>query len=97
MDPLELIANQREILKKKYGVRRIGIFGSFAVGRASKRSDVDVLVEFRKGRKKFDNYMDLKFFLEDMFKRDVDLVTEQALKPRLKSEILHQVKYAPGL
>ncbi|MHB8173458.1 MAG: nucleotidyltransferase family protein [Nitrospirota bacterium] len=97
MDPLELIIKQREILKKKYGVRKIGIFGSFARGSASKGSDVDVLVEFRKGRKKFDNYMDLKFFLEDVFKRDVDLVTEQALKPQLKSEILHQVKYVQGL
>jgi hypothetical protein len=44
-----------------------------------------------------DKYMDVKIFLEDLFAREVDLVTEQAIKPRLKPRILSEVEYVPGL
>ena len=45
----------------------------------------------------FDNYMDLKFLLENMFNRQVDLVVFEALKPDLKPYILETVKYASGV
>jgi predicted nucleotidyltransferase len=61
----------------------------------SKDSDVDVLVKF--DRKTFDNYMDLKFFLEDTLKTKVDLVLLDTLKPQLKSQILDEVDYVKGL
>lgn len=57
-------------------------------------NDIDILVEFEKGKVTFDNYMDLKFFLEDLFKCKVDLVMHDALKPDLKPYILGSVKYA---
>lgn len=79
---------------KKYGVKQIGLFGSFATGRNTNNSDIDILVEFKAGEKTFDNYMDLKFFLEDILKRKVDLVIEKNIKPELKKEILSTVKYA---
>lgn len=50
-----------------YGVRRIGLFGSYCRGEQTETSDVDILVEFEDDEKTFDNYMDLKFFLEDLF------------------------------
>ena len=78
---------------KKYGVKQIGLFGSFATGRNTNNSDIDILVEFEAGEKTFDNYMDLKFFLEDKLKRKVDLVIEKNIKPELKKEILRTVKY----
>lgn len=81
-------------IKRKFHVSRIGVFGSFARGEGRKESDVDVLVEFITGFKTFDNYMDLKFFLEDIFSRNVDLVTINALKPQLKDDILKDVIYA---
>ena len=84
--------NQEEI--EKYGVKRIGLFGSFIANKQKSNSDIDILVEFKKGKKTFDNYMDLKFFLEDLFKRDVDLVVKESLKVNLKSNILRRVKYA---
>jgi predicted nucleotidyltransferase len=90
---LELMhENQEEI--EKYGVKRIGLFGSFIANKQKSNSDIDILVEFKKGKKTFDNYMDLKFFLEDLFKRDVDLVVKESLKVNLKSNILRRVKYA---
>jgi len=98
--------NSDEILKKieeskdkikKFGVRRIGLFGSYIRSEQKKESDIDVLVEFKKGKKTFDNYMELKFFLEDLFNCKVDLVILESIKPDLKPHILKSVKYAAGL
>jgi len=51
--------HRREL--KKYGVKRIGLFGSFARGEENKSSDVDIIVEFEEGMKNFDNFMDTVF------------------------------------
>ena len=78
----------------QFGVKKIGLFGSYVTGKNTFDSDVDVLVEFEKGKKSFDNYMDLKFFLEQLFQRNVDLVTKDSVKKTLKSQILGSVEYA---
>lgn len=85
--------NNQEI--KAYGVKSIRLFGSHLHNRASEGSDIDLLVEFDK--KTFDNYMDLKFFLEDIFNRKVDLVLADTLKPQLKPYILEDAEYATNL
>lgn len=79
---------------KKYGVKRIGLFGSYLRNEQKNTSDIDILVEFEKDKITFDNYMELKFFLEDLFKCKVDLVMQDVLKPDLKPYILGSVKYA---
>ncbi len=79
-------------LERRFSVTRIGVFGSFAQGSAREDSDVDILVEFSKPT--FDNYMDLKFHLEEQFGRAVDLVLADSIKPRLKPLILREVAYA---
>jgi predicted nucleotidyltransferase len=79
-------------LERQFSVTRIGVFGSFAQGSAHEDSDVDILVEFRKPT--FDNYMDLKFHLEEQFGRPVDLVLADSIKPRLRPLILREVAYA---
>ena len=85
--------NQRaEELKQKFSVRSIGLFGSLASNQADKESDVDIRVDFDETT--FDNYMDLKFYLEKLFGRPVDLVTADTVKPRLKTPIERQVIYA---
>ena len=83
-------------LKEKYGVKRIGFFGSLVRNKQKETSDIDVLVEFEKGAKTFDNYMDLKFFLEEVFGRKVDLVISDALKPQIRERVLEEVMYAEG-
>ena len=90
---LELIQKNADHIKK-YGVRKIGVFGSFAKKKQHSKSDVDILVEFNPLRKTFDNYMDLKFFFENLFHRKVDLVMESALKLRIKNRVLSEVVYA---
>jgi len=93
---LKTLNEYNYLLKEKYGVKRIGFFGSLVRGEGRQESDIDVLVEFEKGAKTFDNYMDLKFFLEDVFKKKVDLVIFDALKPEIKERILSEVEYAEG-
>lgn len=89
--------NENKEKLRKYGVKRIGVFGSYSKNKQKAESDIDILVEFKKGKKTFDNYMDLKFFLEDLFGCNVDLVMNGALKLELKPYILKSVKYATGL
>jgi uncharacterized protein len=76
-----LEAHRREI--RAFGVKSLSLFGSVSRDEARPDSDVDLLVTFE-GRPSFDAFMDLKFYLEDLLKRKVDLVTEGALKPRMK-------------
>ncbi len=90
---LKLIQQNREKIKR-YGVKRIGLFGSYLRGEQREDSDIDILVEFEKGKKTFDNYMELKFFLEELFKRKVDLVIAESVKPELKKYIMESVRYA---
>ncbi len=89
----EIIENKAKKVAA-YGVKKIGIFGSFAKSSQNNKSDIDILVEFQKGKKMFDNYMDLKFYLERLFHQKVDLVIKEALKPRIKQLILKEVTYA---
>ena len=78
----------------EFGVRTIGIFGSFARDEATVDSDVDVLVEFEPEQKKtFDNFMNLSFFLEDILQRRVELVTTSSLSPHIGPRILASVEY----
>ena len=75
------------------GVCRVGLFGSFLKGQQTQQSDVDVLIEFENGKKTFDNFMRLSFFLEEVFGRKVDLVTPESLSPYIKPRILAEVEY----
>ena len=77
-------------LRKRFGVKNVGLFGSIARGDASPRSDVDILVEF--DAPSFDHYMDLKFYLEERLGRPVDLVLKGSLKPALRERILREVR-----
>jgi predicted nucleotidyltransferase len=90
---IRIICDNTETMKI-YGVKRIGIFGSFLKSAENNKSDVDILVEFQKGKKLFDNYMELKFFLETLFHRKVDLVLKEALKPEIEPYVMREVEYA---
>jgi uncharacterized protein len=89
---LGFLKQHKQDLETRFSVRRIGLFGSVLHGSASDKSDVDILVEL--AHPTFDQYMDLKFFLEDKLGRPVDLVLADSLKPRLKTIIVHETAYA---
>lgn len=90
-DILHTISEHGEEIRLKYGVARLGVFGSRARGEARDDSDLDVLVEF--SHPTFRNYMGLKRFLESLIGVPVDLVSSAALKPLLKEHIMREVEY----
>lgn len=89
---IKLLREQITELKTRFSVKRIGLFGSFESGNVTETSDIDLLVDFADPT--FDNYMDLKFYLEGIFNRPVDLVLSETLKPRLRPIIEQEVSYA---
>jgi predicted nucleotidyltransferase len=76
-----------------FGVKRLGLFGSFVREEQKPASDIDLLVEFQRGKKTFDNFMELSFLLEDLLQREVELVTTESLSPYLGPHILKEVQY----
>jgi len=72
---------------RSFGVQSLALFGSVARDEAAETSDLDFLVEFE-GAATFDRYMDLKFSLEDLFGKPVDLVTRRSLKPQIAESVL---------
>ncbi len=89
---LKRLRRHRKELIARFGVKSLAVFGSVARGEAAVGSDVDILVEFS-GPATFDDYMDLKFFLEDLLGCKVDLVTQKALKPRLRPYVAKDAIY----
>lgn len=90
----EIIKKLRELkpsLYKKYSVKEIGLFGSFAEGDFNENSDIDILVVLEKpiGWK----FFSLEIYLEQVFNRKIDLVTKNAIKEQVKERILKQVNY----
>ena len=82
---------RNRVLLKKYRVKKIGLFGSFVRDEASPESDIDLLVDFEE--KTFDNYIELSFELEKLFKRKVDLLTEKGISPYILPYIKNEVKW----
>lgn len=92
---LRILSEHRTELNNA-GVRTLACFGSVARDEAHADSDVDLLVEFA-GRPSFARYMDLKFLLEDLLGRQVDLVTPKAIRPRMRAGIEREMIRVPGL
>ncbi len=88
---LRLLQRKRAEINQ-FDVLSLALFGSVARDEATPDSDLDVLVAFR-NEATFDTYMNLKFYLEELVGRSVDLVTEQAVRPQLKPSIQRDAIY----
>jgi predicted nucleotidyltransferase len=86
----EIIEKHKDELKKQYGVKEIGIFGSFVRGEAKESSDVDILVEFERPIGFF-KFLELEEYLSKLIDRKVDLVSKKALKSHIGKYILKEV------
>ena len=79
-------------IRSRFGVARIGIFGSFARGEQTRKSDVDVLVDFTSGYATLKNFIALSDYLEGLFRRKVDLLTvegvDKYIRPAVESEVI---------
>jgi predicted nucleotidyltransferase len=88
-----ILQERKNYLVEKFGVIEIAIFGSYARGEQREDSDIDLIVDFKEGCKTFDNYMDLKFYLEELFGKKVDLVIKSAINPRIKPFLIEEAIY----
>lgn len=95
MDREEVIQTlkQNNARFQHHGIERLAIFGSTAVGDTRPDSDLDILVRFKPAEKSFDNFMEVRFLLEELFPGvTIDLVLENALKPAIRERILSQAR-----
>ena len=87
------LRRNKEILRDNFGVTRLGIFGSFVRHTQHISSDIDLVVEFEKGRKNIHAFLRLKRFLEKEFGRKVDMGFVQSLKPVVRENIKGRILY----
>lgn len=91
-DILEIIRQTRPELTSRFGVERLGLFGSYVRGQEQRRSDIDLLVSFQRDIDLFE-FLDLKEFLQERLHHKVDLVMDSALKPAIGKRIRAEVEY----
>ena len=89
---LKRLQERQEEMRALFSVLRIGLFGSYLHGNEGEKSDIDLVVDLAEPT--FDHYMDLKFYLEALFERPVDLVLSDTIKPRLELVIKKEATYA---
>ncbi len=86
----EILSREKPLLMEDYGVKEIGIFGSFVRGDTRKKSDLDVLVEFQNPISLLE-FIGLEEYLSARLGTKVDLVMKSALKPHIGKNILREV------
>ena len=90
---LTVLKSQRETLNS-FGIREVGLFGSYVRNEQTEKSDIDLLVDFDPDKETFDNYMAVYELLEQLFRNvKVDIVTKNGLSPYIGPKILNEVQY----
>jgi uncharacterized protein len=89
---IKIIKDEMPILKEKFGIKKIGLFGSYARSSHNTESDVDLLVQFEKPIGFF-KFIAAEDYLKDKLAVKVELVTEDALKPIIKPYVMKEVVY----
>ncbi len=92
------IIKQRIIRSKSrlsnWGVDMIGLFGSYVREEQKKGSDIDILISFKKDCETFNNFMEVAYFLEELFSNEkVEVITKNGLSPYIGAQILKEVEY----
>lgn len=90
----KILKEHKDEMKKRYGVKEVGIFGSYVRGEHKKESDLDILVEFGEDAKiGLLKFINLENYLSDLLGVKVDLIMKSALKSRIGKHILKEVIY----
>ncbi|HYA15718.1 MAG TPA: nucleotidyltransferase family protein [Syntrophales bacterium] len=89
---IKIIIDSKPEMESRYGVQRLGLFGSYVREKQRKRSDIDIVVTFNRDIDLFE-FLDLRDYLERQLHAKVDLVMESALKPAIGKRILSEVEY----
>ena len=92
-DLVAYLRDKKAFLHERFGVTRMGVFGSFARGGQTSKSDIDLLVEFEKSKKNIHTFLQLRRLLEKELSRKVDLGFEHSLKPIVRENIMGRIIY----
>ena len=87
------LKNKKNFFHDRFGVTRMGVFGSFVRDKQTSSSDIDMVIEMEKERKSIHSYLQLKRFLEEELERKVDLGFENSLKPAIKEKLKSRIIY----
>jgi uncharacterized protein len=78
----------------RFGIKDIGLFGSYVRDEQSENSDIDILIDFEPDKENFDNYMAVYDIIERLFKNQrVEIITKNGLSPYIGPKILNEVRY----
>jgi len=84
---------------KRFGVKRIGLFGSYTRDTQRKNSDIDILIEFEEGKATLENFLDLAKYLEELLGKRIDLITTEGVRSirinHIRKEIEENIIYVP--
>jgi len=86
------LGKDKQNLRKKYGVKKVGVFGSYVREEQKRKSDLDILIEFKEPVSLFE-FLALERHLSELTDKKVDLVMKSALKPRIGRHITREVVY----
>ena len=92
-DILRYLKSHKNEFYKKYGIIKIGLFGSYSKDMQKDDSDIDLAIEMEKNKKNLKNFFAFKRELENFFGKKVDLGIESSLKPIVKERIKEEILY----
>jgi predicted nucleotidyltransferase len=93
-DIMHILKASKEMLSEEYGVRDIAVFGSYVRNEHKGKSDIDIFVEIKPKFRTFDNFMDLKFYLQKITSKKIDLVIKNSIRKELKPTIFKEAVHA---
>ena len=89
---LKILEEELPLLRQKYGISKIGLFGSYSRGEQDAESDIDLLVQFERPIGFF-KFVAIEEYLKEKLGGKVELVTEDALKQVIRPYVMKEVVY----
>lgn len=86
-----LLNRELPIIKERFGVKKIGLFGSHARDEAGSGSDIDLLVTFEDGKERFRPYMQCIYYLESVLGKPVEMISDHSLDPKIRPFVEKEV------
>lgn len=87
---IDFLKDNKLLLKQKYNVTSIGLFGSYVSGKQTDESDIDIVVSMPSS---FDNYYDLKDYLESKLNHRIDLGLEKNMRELIRESVESEIIY----
>ena len=90
---LKILRQQKRVLHAQFGVLDLAVFGSYVSDQQTNKSDVDLFANLKPEYKTFDNYMELRFFLEEQLQKKIDLALKESIREEFKAGIFNEAIY----